>query len=453
MLLLVFAPCLAFAFSSNNSMLMNKFSANPVSMNLAMAVNVVIDQIYLKHFSTTNLISASIHSERHVMKDFLSSILRQNTETNSVRICTYTTVMCLPSMVRRKSNFILLDGIETFRVLNDNITPGAFMFSGYYLFVLVSGAKAAIDEIFATMWSKNIFNVDVIFEDSDAISLMTFMPFLKGSKCGNKNPVLINEFYNGSFRSNIKSLFPEKFNNLQNCPIKIVTFEDTLAVFKVKRKNGSSELHGFDIELLQGLSTALNFKAEVNFLETFEPWGFVTQNGTATGALGELVKGNANIGIGNYFLKYNRLRVLDSSVTYSSFPLVFIIPPGQYTSPFKKLIQPFQAPVWIFLILIFLFGFVTITMINFRSKSAKNFVFGTDVKQPIANMFVIILGGSQPKLPKRNFARFLLMMFVIFCLVQRSIYQGSLFIFLQSERREKEIQSFEEMVLHVQCIL
>lgn len=59
---------------------------------------------------------------------------------------------------------------------------------------------------------------------------------------------------------------------------------------------------------------------------------------------------------------------------------------------------------------------------------------------------IVIFGGSQTKLPTRNFSRFLLMSFLLFCLVQRNVYQGSLYIFLQSDGRHKEVQSIDEMV-------
>ncbi|KAG5681330.1 hypothetical protein PVAND_010777 [Polypedilum vanderplanki] len=61
-------------------------------------------------------------------------------------------------------------------------------------------------------------------------------------------------------------------------------------------------------------------------------------------------------------------------------------------------------------------------------------------------MIIAIFGSQQPILPKRNFARFILMMFLIFCLVQRNVYQGALYIFLQSDGRHKPMQTINEMI-------
>jgi hypothetical protein len=57
----------------------------------------------------------------------------------------------------------------------------------------------------------------------------------------------------------------------------------------------------------------------------------------------------------------------------------------------------------------------------------------------------MLLGGSQAKLPGRNFARFLLMSFVLLSLIVRSAYSGSLFNILKNDVFSKEISSIEEI--------
>jgi hypothetical protein len=90
-------------------------------------------------------------------------------------------------------------------------------------------------------------------------------------------------------------------------------------------------------------------------------------------------------------------------------------------------------------------GLLVIFIINYKLKSVKNFVFGKNVKSPVMNMAVAIFGLQQTVLPARNFSRFILMMFLIFCLVNRNVYQGALYLFLQSDGRHKDIKSVDEM--------
>lgn len=60
-------------------------------------------------------------------------------------------------------------------------------------------------------------------------------------------------------------------------------------------------------------------------------------------------------------------------------------------------------------------------------------------------MITAIFGLQQTVLPTRNFARFILMVFLLFCLVNRNVYQGALYIILRSDGHRKEIQTIQEM--------
>lgn len=61
------------------------------------------------------------------------------------------------------------------------------------------------------------------------------------------------------------------------------------------------------------------------------------------------------------------------------------------------------------------------------------------------NLLTALFGGTQHRLPIGNVARLLLMVFLLFCLVIRTLYQGSLFKYLQSNDNAKEPNTIEEM--------
>lgn len=58
----------------------------------------------------------------------------------------------------------------------------------------------------------------------------------------------------------------------------------------------------------------------------------------------------------------------------------------------------------------------------------------------------IIFGGGIIALPGRNFARYLLAIFILFCLVLRTAYQGKQFEFLQKDMRPADIETIEDMI-------
>lgn len=49
-------------------------------------------------------------------------------------------------------------------------------------------------------------------------------------------------------------------------------------------------------------------------------------------------------------------------------------------------------------------------------------------------------------LPGRNFARFLLMLYILFCFVIRIAYQGKQFEFLQKEMRPADVETINQMI-------
>jgi hypothetical protein len=177
-----------------------------------------------------------------------------------------------------------------------------------------------------------------------------------------------------------------------------------------------------------------------------QPWGIIYDNGTVTGFLAQLSRKEIDLILGYMFLKESRLKLFDASESIMMNELVFLIPPGRKLTPFEKLLQPFDIIVWILFSITLLIGFTVICLLNFKYKSCRAFVFGDKVNHPVLNMLIAVLGSQQKILPKTNFARFILMMFLILCLVLRSIYQGSLFQFLQSDGRKKEVQTIREMI-------
>jgi hypothetical protein len=150
--------------------------------------------------------------------------------------------------------------------------------------------------------------------------------------------------------------------------------------------------------------------------------------------------------IGMYTISYLRRQFMTSSEFYYAAPFVLVVPPGTPLTSFEKLFRPFQLQVWILLLLTFVIAFIVVTALKFRDKKMQSFLFGHGNRSPYLNILIGFVGGSQTILPRRNFARSLLMMYLLFCLVKRSLYQGALFQFLQIDDRHSEIQSIDELV-------
>lgn len=79
---------------------------------------------------------------------------------------------------------------------------------------------------------------------------------------------------------------------------------------------------------------------------------------------------------------------------------------------------------WIALGVTFLIGFITIMALRMCSCEIQRFAFGMSVSAPAFNIVIAFFGQGLSILPGRNFSRYLLTLFVLFCLIIRTCYQG-----------------------------
>lgn len=317
-----------------------------INKNLVSAVVEVIQNFFSLRYGTVNIITAVEERNLKFSQSVLDAIVSRGDDKAIFCMDNYRNSTGKIKSRFRKYNVILLDTIGSFKIFNEKLNASLFMSYGYFLFVLIDGKQIEHNEIFSTFWAKSIYNVNLMYDGGE---IETFMPFSYDKKCGDTEPVLINSFINGTFKNGINSVFPDKFKDLHNCSVKFVTFNDTFAVSQRKLNDGSFKLVGYDIDLMEALARSIKFHTHLTFLEGREPWGniyvysslhsestqtisskgIVYPNGTVTNALKEIYKGNVEVGIGNYYLRANRLTVLESSITYYSFPIVFVIPPGK----------------------------------------------------------------------------------------------------------------------------
>jgi hypothetical protein len=80
----------------------------------------------------------------------------------------------------------------------------------------------------------------------------------------------------------------------------------------------------------------------------------------------------------------------------------------------------FDDWTWICIGVTLSMALLTIQLINFMSVKVQKFIFGRDIRTPTLNLANIFLNGSQNRVPGRNFARFLLILFIIWSLIIRT---------------------------------
>lgn len=139
-----------------------------------------------------------------------------------------------------------------------------------------------------------------------------------------------------------------------------------------------------------------------------------------------------------------REKMMSTSVSYALSPLIMVVPPGIEFSTFSKLLSPFDMNVWHAVNCMMIVVILVSSILKCQSKKVQDFVFGKQNRTPFLNIVNVIVGSPMYKIPGRNFARWILMMFVIMWLVFRTLYQAILFQNLQITKSNHPVQTVEE---------
>lgn len=407
--------------------------------DLILSLNLII-----MHFNATKysnvFVATSVNSSNKVKSmDILDSFLLNS-------ISKLTLQFQQSRKVKRKINFVVnfVDNFVSFEKHFKTLSSVTLDYGGLYLVVLVNGLIPEVQQLFQMLWDIFIYNVSIIVHDGYSISLLSFKPFKEESVCGDMNPLEINTFVLKKWTTD--QFFPNKLKKLYNCPVRVGAFEYEPACHRELQNDGHFKYTGSDMGLLYGIADALNFTLNITFMKKAGNWGVVFENGSGTGASEILLKGEVDMTVGIYFLIQVRAKYLSFTQVYLSSPSLVVIPPGAPLSALEKLKIPFKNIVWYYLLSVLLIGIFVITVVRRLPNVIQVLIFGSDIQSPLLNFINIIFGGSLHILPNTNFSRYLMMNFILFCLVQRTLYQGSLFKFLQSDLRGREIESLDEMV-------
>lgn len=338
----------------------------------------------------------------------------------------------------KKCNILVTNSLKDFETFNGFLSPEVYDFRGIFLVIFPNGKFGEIEKIFVSFWSHQIVNVNAIFvNDLNVTSIATFMPF-QNHKCNDTTPIVINQFKDGNFTSN--KFFVEKLDNLQECPIRVIiaTKSEPYIILGENQKHS-----GRDIELMEELAASLNFKIEYIILEDK---GFLLDNGTAGGIFKLLQNGSGDLTICDMWITKNRAKFFDATTGYIRDDIIFVIPPRSELSAFEKMIYPLDAETWVLLTICFAIGFLVIFVVTLQKKSVQIFVFGEYERYPFLTMFALFVGGSQLRTPTRNFARFILLVYLTFAMVIRTAYEGAMYQFMQSDKKYKEPQTVEDLI-------
>lgn len=384
----------------------------------------IIEKFYMNRTNTLNVYHASENLNdlnKEINLDLVNEVLYQVQSKVVVQLEGYLDLK--DTNRKRIYNIIFVDSYESFWQFFLLMSPLSFEYQGFYMIVLTKYSNHQYEtmmKIFQHLWGEFIINVNIIWlapENENEAFVYTYFPYTRFF-CGNALPIYLNQFIFGKWQM-AANFFPDKVSNMFNCPLNVVTVMSP--PFMVLSEN---RFDGIDGTLLRVLSQRMNFSVKIIRVES---QGTVYLNGSSSGAFQMVIEKEANLTIGYVSSTAIRNYYMKSSYIYYTSNLMWMIPPGRLFTSFEKLFKPFRAILWTCILVVFILSYFAIFLIRFQTRSIQNFILGQRNYTPSLNVINIFFGGSLQKLPNRNFARFILAQFMIYCLIIRSSYQGEIF--------------------------
>jgi hypothetical protein len=272
-----------------------------------------------------------------------------------------------------------------------------------------------------------------LVDEGDFLKLYT-LTWFSPHACRKKKLLEVNRFDKKNRKWKHESFSTRKFDNFYGCQLNFLYKANTTVLDIYDQMAFPME---FNYDIIIELSKSLNFEANFITISKFITYTEFSKNQSQLidmEVISECLP-----------LNYKTSRVFVSHLYYSAAHY-FAVPPGEEYSGYEKLTFPFDFHTWTLITFTFVVAFMTIFIVSFASEKIKNFVFGRNIASPSTNVLAHFFGLGQMVLPRRNFSRFLLMVFILYCLIIRSAWLGKMFEFLQKEMRKPQVESIDEMI-------
>lgn len=245
-----------------------------------------------------------------------------------------------------------------------------------------------------------------LIEYDKYIGLETFS-WYTSLACNTSQMIEVNRFNKSSSRWMTKVFFPNMFENLNGCKLVIGVPSQSPALGIDYHPDGSvANIWGYNSLIIQNIAEHLNFTIVYNPYD----WATRSYHDKALAVdyrmLSEPIQ---YIAYGDIFI----------SETYFFQTSTFMVPPGRLYTSFEKLFLPFDVEVWLAILFLFFVAFTAIFILSYSRKSWRMFVYGRNNENAVINLLIHFFGGAQKKLPRFNFARYILMIYILFSLVMR----------------------------------
>lgn len=132
--------------------------------------------------------------------------------------------------------------------------------------------------------------------------------------------------------------------------------------------------------------------------------------------------------------------------TFTSFTLEFYTTPGELYTSYEKLLMPFDKTTWCLLIVTFCLFYIIILFLNILPPCGHILINSKMIITLGLNLTGIFFGVPMRRLPLSSLLRYIFTLFLFFCLIFRTSYQGLLFELMTSDKHKQTPQTIDDLV-------
>lgn len=428
---------------------------------ISQVLNDIVDEFLLKERLKFNIMTFGRISQ--LQKEILSNFMAQNIGEKFVYKLLGYNILVPTNDGLFQSNILVLESLNNFEYIWKWLKIIRYHNQPIKYFVLVP--YLTFEEL-KVSWIHEVFEVISIYSDDaflhsyfitnemDTVTLSTvewFSPY----RCGHPYLNKLNTFNKKLLSWNLELTNYEKFLTYHGCELVLLipavktdgTVDDVSGYAIVNRNSTDFLVRGLAPVVYEIASKFHNFTIGYQPAELNDSWFDKLQDKPIN-----LIKINDTEKVPHLILQTWSLHTVDfvfirTSNVIENLNIRILFTPSEKFTPYEKFFLPFDLGTWILLATTFLLTFMSILIINRLSKSTQILVYGNKVDTPIWNVISIFFGISQTKLPSKNFSRFILIIFIYFCLIFRTCFQSKFFEFLTSEPRQLPPKSVKDLIL------
>ncbi|XP_073829013.1 glutamate receptor ionotropic, NMDA 2B-like [Musca autumnalis] len=428
----------------------------PVILQHAIAACCSIVEDYFAKQTNSFMLSTNIEEkilQPHI-RDFINNVLLC---LNSIKVEVENVHGQRGPSFNRKYNLIVVDSAEALRRLDPGHNTRDYDIQEIYLVYLMNASRfpnleLQLQDIFAYFWQNYIINVTIVIVNTrtGSVEALTYYPFYDNISCKMVHVEKINSFLGEWSKPLDDNIFPEKVENLHQCPLTVAVWE-TPPYFSYRlNANGFYDIGFFEADLLLALVQKMNFTMDLQEPPNNEQRGKVLDNGTFTGALKMLQEHIADFSLGSFRYTLERSQLMTAALPYyQTWQIYGFLRTAQPYSSLEILVFAFDGKTWFCLILSILMVMAISHILQFQYK---NFPFLRIIlghprpAGPVINVVRIFFGQGISILPRTNFTRFVLVLWDVFGLLMRTAYQSLLFQLLKGNQYHEPPQNLGDLI-------